>query len=287
MVPLDLKRAYAECAAITRQHARNFYFAFLSLPRPQRSGVYALYAFCREADDIADGAARTEDKGVQMAALRERLRNVFAGLPVSGRDMALADTVRRFGVRAEDLCDVIEGVEMDLRVSRIRTDDELEMYCYHVASAVGLATLPILTNGLPPTDNMRQRAIQLGLGLQLVNILRDVGEDLARDRIYLPMTKLAEQDISERDLSKRTTTPSLRRILETYASRARSYIDEGLRLLPDLPLSGRRCPWLLAAIYGRILDRIVASDYEVFSERVSLPGWEKALLLVSTWWRRL
>ena len=186
-----LAKAYAVCARITRREARNFYYAFASLSRPQRRAIYALYAFCREADDCADGApilgapsagenvfdvlsvgaasgsshlgARREG----IARLRERLAVAADGRPTTERDLALADAIERFGVSPADLTDVIAGVEMDLTRTRYATFDDLRGYCYHVASAVGLATLPILNAGVPPTDAMREHAIDLGLGMQL------------------------------------------------------------------------------------------------------------------------
>ena len=317
----DLARAYRACARTTRRHARNFYFAFLSLPRRQRRAVYALYAFCREADCVADDGVTTaaaavtgengstvlsageqerassgttgghsEDPATRQAkldAMRERLARATSGNPKVSRDLALADAIDRFGIREQDLGDVLDGVEMDLSLTRIRTRDELRDYCYRVASAVGLATLPVLTDGAPPTDAMREAAVDLGLGMQYVNILRDVGEDLALGRIYLPSEELAAHSVDEVQLPRRTMTEELRALLAEHADRARAYLDSGRLLLPDLPRRSRACPWLLSEIYGRILVRIVAADYPVLERRVSLPTHEKLWLLFSSSWRRI
>jgi len=304
-----LNQAYAACAQITRREARNFYFAFASLPRAQRRAVYALYAFCREADDVVDSASSTDalftvEKGDEaallrdgssdesplgakegIARLRERLVAASEGRPLISRDLALADAMSRFGVRPDDLDDVLTGVTMDLHRSRVATFDELRDYCYHVASAVGLATLPILTNGLAPTDEMRTFAIDLGLGMQLVNILRDVAEDLEQDRIYLPQDELERFGVDPASLARGQMTEPLRLHLAFQATRAVEYLEQGRRLLPTLPRRGRACPWLLAEIYGRILRRIIASDYNVFEGRVSLRASEKLLLLASARWR--
>ena len=282
----DLTRAYRACARTTRRHARNFHFAFLSLPRSQRRAVYALYAFCHAADDIADGTLAVDTKHRELARLRERLERAAKGRPETKGDLALADAIARYGVHDRDLADVLAGVEMDLTLTRIRTPDELRDYCYHVASAVGLATLPILTDGDPPTDAMREAAVDLGLGMQYVNILRDIGEDLTLGRVYLPSEELAAHSVDEAQLTTRTTTDGLRALLAEHADRARTHLDSGRLLLPDLPRRSRACPWLLSEIYGRILVRIVAADYPVLERRVSLPTHEKLWLLFSSLWRR-
>jgi len=310
----DLARAYRACAHTTRRAARNFYFAFLSLPRAQRRAIYALYAFCREADTCVDcvndgaiapaftgengravlpvGPEHTDSDGIAvrragLAHLRDRLARAANGTPKTERDLALADAIARYGVREEDLRDVLTGVEMDLSLSCVETHDELRTYCYHVASAVGLATLPILTNGVPPTEAMREAAIDLGLGMQYVNILRDVDEDLTLGRIYLPSEELAAHGVDEAQLRARTMTGGLRTCLATHADRARGQLSSGRRLIRQLPRRSRACPWLLSEIYGRILARIVETDYRIFGQRVSLPAIEKLWLLLSSAWRRV
>ncbi|MBU0596225.1 phytoene/squalene synthase family protein, partial [Candidatus Bipolaricaulota bacterium] len=197
----------------------------------------------------------------------------------------LADTIERYGVSPDDLADVLAGVEMDLTRTRYATFDDLREYCYHVASAVGLATLPILNDGIPPTDAMREHAIDLGLGMQLVNILRDVAEDLARDRVYLPQEELHRFGVNQSALARGVMTEPLRLLLAFQAARGVEYLERGSQLLTHVPRSGRPCLWLLAEIYGRLLRRIIAADYAVFAGRVSLPKWEKLGLLAIARWR--
>jgi phytoene synthase len=307
MATMDVKRAYAECARITRREARNFYYAFLRLPRRQRKAVYALYAFCREADDVADlGCSpegesepraclqhrsakvereEAEKKREGLSLLRSRLARAAAGEPQAGRDLALADTIARFGVEVGDLDEVITGVETDLAVSCFETFEELRTYCYRVAAAVGLAALPILNDAAPPTDAMREYAVSLGIGMQLVNILRDVAEDLLRDRIYFPQEELASFGVDEALLRDRQMGVPLRRLFAFQADRACRLLDRGRRLLPLLPRRGRACVWLLTEIYLRLVARIEARGYDVFGERVSLPSREKLLLLAFSLWR--
>jgi len=309
MATKALTRAYAACARITRREARNFYYAFASLPRRQRLAIYALYAFCREADNVADDApfpgaspagesssavlpfgtenanAGTDTRRQGIARLRERLAAAADGRPLMDRDLALSDAIEWYGVSPDDLADVISGVEMDLARTRYATFDDLRDYCYHVASAVGLATLPILNDGVPPTDAMREHAIDLGLGMQLINILRDVAEDLERDRIYLPQEDLVRFGVDPSALARGKMTEPLRLLLAFQAARAVDYVDRGRLLLAHLPRRGRPCPWLLAEIYRRLLRRIIDADYDVFAGRVSLPKWEKLGLLASARWR--
>ena len=283
---MDLAEATRACARLTKREARNFYYAFLSLPKRQRRAVYALYAFCRAADDAVDGLGTSEAKHDELARLRERLTKAAAGEPEDGPDLALADAIATFGVDPDDLADVLAGMEMDLTLRRIETADDLRRYCYHAASAVGLATLPILNGAVPPTDAMRDAAAELGLGMQFVNVLRDVDEDLERDRVYLPQEEMASHGVDEAMLQARSMTAELRSLFASHADRAAESLARGRLLLPLLPGSGRRCPWLLAEIYGRILDRIRAADYDVFRARVALPRHEKFGLLLSSVWRK-
>lgn len=282
---MDLGTSYRRCARITRRRARNFYFAFRSLPQAERHAVYALYAFCREADDAADSDAPVAAKRGALSALRRRLAQAAEGAPESAADAALADTIRRFAVDAADLEDVIDGVEMDLDPPRLETFADLRHYCYHVAAAVGLATLPVLAAGASLSDEMRDAAVALGLGMQLVNVLRDIEEDLARGRIYLPKDLLLAHGVPRDAFAKRQDSPALRAALRELGARARTYLDHGRRL-PDLLPKGRRaCPRLLSEIYGRILDRIERDGYVPFRARVGLPTAEKLWLLASAAWR--
>jgi len=285
MATNDLRSAYRACARTARREARNFYFAFLSLSHRQRRAVYALYAFCREADDIADEDAPASERRLRLDALRARLSDAADGIPRTPCDVALSDTIRAFGVDSRDLDEVLTGVETDLDLSEIETVEELTTYCYRVASAVGLATLPILTGGAAPDEAQRQRAIDLGLGMQLVNILRDVGEDLDRGRVYLPREECDRFGARRVDLESRIVTEPIRRLLGSTADRAAEKLASGMQLAPLLPRNSRACLWLLGELYGRILNRIRGSAFDVFSRRVSLPAAEKVWLLVTAPWR--
>ena len=314
---MDLNAAYRACAQLTRREARNFYVAFLALSKRQRLAVFALYTFCRSADDAVDsvelfgptesitldsrsaavqpsgstraavGQTGTSDstywRQVALDRLRNRLIAASEGRPEDGPDLALADAISNYGIHPDDLGDVLTGMEMDLALRRVATFEELRTYCYHVASAVGLATLPILSDGVPPTDAMREAAIDLGLGMQLVNILRDVAEDLDRDRIYLPQDEIGAFGATEEDLrvaaGGEAPSGALRAFLAFQADRAAEILAKGCRLVDLLPRRGGRCPALLAAVYGKVLERIRAGDFEI-SRRASLPASEKVGLLL-------
>lgn len=282
----ELIAAYDVCSKITRREAKNFYFAFLTLPREKRRAIYAVYAFCRQADDIADRAGEIPAKRLALEKLRARLQQAAAGAPQCPADLALADAIARFTIEPADLAHVIDGVELDLSVSRYADFEELRRYCQLVASAPGLAVLPILAHGRSEKDitkEDRKRATALGIGMQLANIVRDVAEDIARNRIYLPQEDLERFGVSEANLREHKAAETLRGLVAFESARAREYLREGERLLARLPRRSRGCPALLAAIYSRILNHIEANNYDVFAVRVSLSTLEKVWLMLRTW----
>ena len=278
----QLTLAYRACARIVRREAKNFYAAFLTLPRRKRRAIYAVYAFCREADDIADGDAPLAQKAAALERLRERLKEAVAGRPASLADLALSDAVQRFSIDPADLTHVIDGVEMDLTVSRYATFEALRRYCLAVASAVGLAVLPVLIHGRTGVDGAaaRERARALGVGMQLANILRDVREDLARDRLYLPQEDLELHGVTEHGLCAGGLDERTRTFLSFQVARARAYLQDGLKLVSYLPRRSRCCIAVMAGIYARILDRLQARGYDVFSERIAIPVFEKIALAI-------
>jgi len=282
-----LRAAYDACSRITRREAKNFYFAFITLPRRKRRAIYAIYAFCREADDIADGDTPLVEKINALTRLRVRLAAVTAGEPQTLVDYALFDTTVRFSVDPGCLSLVIDGVEMDLTLSRYATFTDLRLYCYLVASAVGLSVLPILAHrrgrGLPEEAHKFGEA--LGLGMQLANIVRDVAEDMHRERVYIPGEDLERFSVTEEMLRASVANEKVRALLAFEVERARGYLQEGKGLLTHLPRHSRGCPALLAALYSRILDRIEERDYDVFSSRVSLSTREKLALTLRAWVR--
>ncbi len=285
-----LKASYKACCRLTRRQAKNFYYAFLTLPKKKRRAIYAVYAFCREADDIADRQGEIRAKKADLKRLRDRLRQAASREPQCFTDLALCDAIARFSIDPADLADVIDGVEMDLTVSRYASFEELRRYCELVASAPGLAVLPILARGRKDdaiTEEDRERATTLGIGMQLANIVRDIAEDLTTDRVYLPQEDLKQFGVVEEDLRDQKASDALRALVAFESARARECLCEGERLLTRLPRRSRGCPALLATIYSRILNKIEDNNYDVLASRTSLSTSEKVWLMLRTWVKTL
>ena len=271
-----LDAAYDYCQELTRRAAKNFYYGFMLLPNGQRRAIYSAYAFARECDDIADAGLPPDIAAEQLANYRRDLETCLGGHPEGPVFEALHRTVEKYGVPHQYLFDLISGVEMDLTKSRYETFDELKDYCYHVASVVGLISIEIF--GYDGSEEARGYASDLGIALQLTNILRDIAEDAERGRIYLPLDELEWFGYSEDDLLAGRATPEFRRLIAFEADRARHYYAQGRRLLPHLPGRARACVGVMAGIYSTILDDIERDPGVVFRRRVSLSGPQKLAL---------
>ncbi len=270
---------YAHCAAITRRASSNFYYAFMLLPPERRRALYAVYAFCRFIDDIADdnAAARPADL---LERWRAELGRVYAGAPTHPISRALAHEVRRFAIPRRHLEAVIDGVEMDLGRTRYATFEELRLYCYRVASAVGLVCIEIFGYSNPAT---REYAENLGIDFQLTNIVRDLSEDAARGRIYLPQEDLARFDVREDDVLGGADTLELRRLLEFEVDRARSFYGLAAAALPAEDRAAMVCAEAMSAIYRALLERIARSGCGVVGRRHRISTPRKLYLVGRTW----
>ncbi len=276
-----LARDYARCAEVTRRASSNFYYAFMLLPREKRRALHAVYAFCRFVDDIADDES-VADPGAMLARWREELRNVYAGAPRRPISRALADNVRRFNIPRRHLEEVIDGVEMDLTRRRYENFAELELYCHRVASAVGLICIEIFGYREPAT---RIYAEKLGLAFQLTNILRDVREDAARCRIYLPLADLRRFGVAESDVLRGVHTPEFRALMAFEADRARAFYRAAEAALPESDRRSMIAAEGMRVIYSAILDEITRADYRVFERRHSLSSARKLALIARAWGR--
>jgi len=278
----DLKEAYDACQRITKAEAKNFYYAFRTLPFEKRRAIYAAYAYCRVCDDIADEDEEmsSADKETRFAELRADLDSALNGGTSDPVLTALADASARFGFTRELLIEVIEGVEMDLVKTRFANFDELREYCYKVASAVGLISIEIFGYDDPAAP---EYAVDLGLAMQLTNIMRDVKEDAERDRIYIPLDEMARFGYTEADLKAGVVNEQFRSLMAFQAQRARAYFDSGAKLIPLLSAESRACTGVLHALYSTILDRIEGSGFDVFQRRVGLSSSEKLLLMARLW----
>lgn len=280
-VPPDsgLEADYARCAEVTRRASSNFYYAFMLLPVERRRALYAVYAFCRFVDDIADDDS-VREPAAMLARWREELDSVYAGAATRPISRALADNVYRFNIPRRYFEEVIDGVEMDLTRQRYQTFADLELYCRRVASAVGLICIEIFGYGNPAT---RVYAERLGLAFQLTNIIRDVREDATRGRIYLPLEDLARFEVSQEEILAGVYSTRFRALMEFEAQRARAFYREAQEALASEDRSAMLAAEGMRLIYAALLERIVRSDYRVFDQRLRLSTPRKLYLVGRAW----
>lgn len=279
---IDTRAAYQTCARMTRAASTNFYYAFQVLPRDKRNAIYAAYAFCRLCDDIVDEPFHRATAAQDLSDVRLKLSAVYRDQGDGPVWMALADAQRRYGIRQQHLVDVIDGCEMDLSKASYETFAELELYCKHVASAVGLVVIEVC--GYSDEKAVRH-AIDLGIAMQLTNIIRDLAEDVRNGRVYLPQDELQRFGYSGEDLKRSVVNGPFRELMRFQSDRAKRYFESGEKLFPYLDRRSRACPETMAAVYRRLLGKIESAGYDVFSRRAGLSKREKASLAVRLWLR--
>jgi 15-cis-phytoene synthase len=271
----------------------SFYYSFLVLPPEKRSAIIAVWDFCRAVDDSVDEAgSRDGDPEAAIRSWRGELAKCFDGqLPATPQGRALQPLIDRFRLPRSAFDALIEGVEMDLRTRRYGTFGELYEYCVRVASAVGLMCVEIFGYENPGS---RQYAIELGIALQLTNILRDVPGDFARGRVYVPQEDFAAAGCREEDLAAEIASaghgvrsPAVKRLLAAQAQRARAYYDRANAALPREDVRRMVAARIMGAIYRGILHRIEAADYDVFSRVIRVPRPRRALIAATVWLRTL
>jgi phytoene synthase len=269
-----LARSYRYCEGVARREAGNFYPAFLLLPSAQRQAMCALYTFMRIADDLSDEPMPTGEKRQRLAEWRGGLRSALAGRCQHPSHPALAHTVEKYAIPSTYLEAVIDGVEMDLEPVAYLTFAELRNYCYHVASVVGLSCIHIW--GFEGQEALRY-AEDAGIAFQLTNILRDLAEDAARGRVYLPREDLDRFGYDVIRLQHGMRDAAFRELMRFEVQRARAYYDSGWRLVPRLAPAGQAVYLMMARTYRGLLGEIEKRDYDVFRGRVRVPKWKKAL----------
>ena len=270
---------YERCAEITRRSSSNFYYAFMLLPVERRRALHAVYAFCRFVDDIADDESIREP-AMLLQRWRDELDRVYAGTPTRAISRALADAIARFSIPRAYFDDVIYGVEMDLSRKRYATFEELRLYCYRVASVVGLMCIEVFGYSNPAA---KVYAENLGIAFQLTNILRDVKEDAGRGRIYLPLEDLERFGVTEDEILRGVYNDAFVRLMEFEAIRAREYYEAAERALPDEDRSTLLTAEAMRLIYGSLLRLIVSSNYRVLDRRLSLSAPRKLYLVGRAW----
>ncbi|MFL5805851.1 MAG: phytoene/squalene synthase family protein [Roseiflexaceae bacterium] len=269
---LALADAYRLCGGITRRHSRSFFLSSQFLPAEKRRAIRALYAFCRTSDNIVDDAG-----GAASRALARWVALVQAPRPPSDDSVLLAwhDTAVRYRVPRALVDELLAGLAMDLLISRYPSFEDLWLYCYRVASVVGLITMRIIGH----QQGAAPYAVRLGVALQLTNILRDVGEDAARGRIYLPQEDLARFGLCDDDILSRRGGGRFRALMRFEVARAHALYEAAWPGIALLSADSRFAVGAAAEIYRGILDKIVANDYDVFARRAQLSLIEKLLLL--------
>ena len=266
----EIERAYKYCQQTTRFHAKSFYFCAHFLPREKRRAIYAMYALCRHIDDEVDEAEVHDEDGARAAVERWRveLDKVYRGgaahTPVL---VAWRDMLARYRIAQELPLELMRGVLMDIYQKRYESWDELRVYCYRVASVVGLMSSEIFGYRDPSTLHY---AAALGLAMQLTNILRDVGEDFAMGRVYLPQEDLRRFGVTEESLARKEVSPEFRALMSFEIQRAREFYRAAEKGIPLLERDARFCVLLAARLYARILDEIERAGFDVFTRRAHL-----------------
>jgi phytoene synthase len=295
--PSQLDVAYSVCRHIARSAARNFYYGFAVLPRPKRNSLSAVYVFMRRCDDIADdNTLSLHERRSKLAEWLDSVHRALAGYPTDDALLlALADTQRRYqipiglldqlayGTAADIEHEPAEAEQAEMLAPRYRTFDELQQYCYGVASVVGLVCIRIFGYRDPVAEPLAEKC---GLAFQLTNIIRDVKEDVAMGRLYFPEQDLAEFGLSAADFA----APDVKRIaplLAKQADRAREGYRAGEELVPLVNEDSQPALWVLITIYRRLLEKIASRNYDVFGERVGLSLREKLTILGKGYVKRL
>ena len=277
---LDLTSAYQTCRNITRREAKNFYYAFLTLPAAKRRAIYVAYAFCRNCDDSVDEDISPDAKLAALTEVQTHLERTYSGEASGPVYVALADVAKNYAIPQDYFQEVILGVKSDLVKDRFQNFEELKEYCYSVASVVGLICLQIF--GYKATD-AKGNAVDLGQAMQLTNIMRHIREDFDMGRVYLPQDELTRFGYTEDDLRNGVRNEAFLELMKFQSQRARAYFNRGFNLLPYLSRRSRTCPAVLGALYSNVVDRIEASNYNVLESRINLSKAEKLSITAKTW----
>jgi 15-cis-phytoene synthase len=300
----QLAMAYSVCNGIARASARNFYYAFLVLPKPKRQALCAVYAYMRRCDDLSDDpSVPPRERRARLEAWLDAFHHAQEGQPTDDAILlALTDTQRRYGIPTELLDQLAFGTLMDVPDARpegpaeeqagasagltvqYRSFKDLYLYCYHVASVVGLVCIKIFGYRDANAEHLAERC---GIAFQLTNIIRDVKEDAAMGRVYLPLEDLQKFELSPGDLQGVPDRSRMRSLLSMEADRARDFYKSGHELIPLVSEDSQPALWVLVTIYQRLLEKIAQKQYDVFDERVRLSKFEKLSVLGKGFLKRL
>ncbi|CAL5368939.1 unnamed protein product [Camellia sinensis] len=277
-----LSEAYDRCGEVCAEYAKTFYLGTLLMTPERRRAIWAIYVWCRRTDELVDGPNASHITPTALDRWESRLEDLFRGRPFDMLDAALSDTVTKFPVDIQPFKDMIEGMRLDLKKSRYKNFDELYLYCYYVAGTVGLMSVPVM--GIAPdsqatTESVYNAALALGIANQLTNILRDVGEDARRGRVYLPQDELAQAGLSDEDIFAGKVTEKWRNFMKNQIKRARMFFDEAEKGVTELSSASRWPVWASLLLYRQILDEIEANDYNNFTRRAYVSKPKKIVAL--------
>ena len=282
---MTASEAQAYCNAVTKHSGSNFYYSFFFLPPARREAMYTVYAFCKEVDSAVDDAPPGSDPRKAVSQWRAEVAAVYGGSPTHPVAVSLAGHVRQLGIPREYFDDLINGVEMDLSTTRYVTFDDLSRYCYRVACVVGLTCLHIFGTRDP---RAKDYAVNLGMAFQLTNILRDLGTDADRGRIYLPQEDLHRFDCPDQQLLQKRHTPQFHALMKFQCERTHGFYDKARTILDSLPRADRKAllpAEIMRGVYERILVKIERADYRVFGPRISLSTPSKLAVATGVWLR--
>ncbi|MEL7143152.1 MAG: 15-cis-phytoene synthase CrtB [Cyanobacteria bacterium J06643_4] len=286
---VPLKESYERCRQITAEYSKTFYMGTLLMPEAKRKAIWAIYVWCRRTDELVDGPQAKFTTQHTLDHWETQLESLFAGHPKDNLDVAMVDTLERFDLDIQPFRDMIEGQRMDLRRDRYETFEDLSLYCYRVAGTVGLMSTVVMgmdktvnaapwmrsNPQIPPIDE----AVSLGIANQLTNILRDVGEDARRGRIYLPLEDLALFDYTQEDLFNGVVDERWRALMKFQIQRALKYYQKAESGISRLHPDARWPVWTALMLYRKILDVIAENDYDNFTRRAFVPKGRKLLCL--------
>ena len=280
----DLRESYAECKRLNSLHGKTYYLATLLLPKAKRPFVHALYGFARYADEIVDDLNSTLSEVEKAEALQkwsdQILRDLVSGKSSDLIGAALIDTVTRFDIPLKYFEAFIHSMKMDLSVTEYKTYEDLMEYVYGSAAVIGLQMVPILG---PLSPEAYQCAEKLGIAFQLANFIRDVGEDLDRGRVYLPLDELATFGVTRSDLEKRILTPEIIEALKFNIERVRRLQREAAPGIAMLEKSSRACIEAASELYCGIVDEVEAIDYQIFTKRAKTSTWRRIKVAFPAW----
>jgi phytoene synthase len=275
----ELEQAYAECRRVAHRSGPNFSVGFRFLPRAKRDAVYATYAFCRFIDDAVD-ENRSGDVRERLDRWEDELECCYSGAPTHPIAIALADSAERYPIPKSAFAGLIEGCRMDLVKNRYADFAELMVYSDLVATTISTMSLAIFGYR---AEEAVARGRDLATAFQLTNILRDVGDDIDKDRIYLPADEMARFGVSEEDLRQKRVTPGFQELMKFQVERVRAHYRDADPLLDLIDPDARRCTCLMGSVYYRVLGRIETSGYHVFGRRIGLSAFEKISLVARTY----